>query len=182
VSESSPRPRGEQPRRRWTTADLLSVLRIPLAVAFPFVSNDWRLVLLAAAAASDLLDGQLARRFGGSAFGSVIDPVAAPPPSGPPLDPRVIAREAGADIVVVGAYFARGDSIGVEARVVDAQSGRVLRAIAPVMTPRANPLAAVELLRQRVAGALAAEVDPLIAGLAREASQPPDYAAYLAWV
>ena len=112
----------------------------------------------------------------------VIDPVAAPPPSGPPLDPRVIAREAGADIVVVGAYFARGDSIGVEARVVDAQSGRVLRAIAPVMTPRANPLAAVELLRQRVAGALAAEVDPLIAGLAREASQPPDYAAYLAWV
>ncbi len=52
------------------------MLRIPLAVAFPFVSNDWRLVLLAAAAASDLLDGQLARRFGSSAFGSVIDPVA----------------------------------------------------------------------------------------------------------
>jgi len=52
------------------------VLRIPLAVAFPFVSNGWRLVLLAAAAASDLLDGQLARRFGSSAFGSVIDPVA----------------------------------------------------------------------------------------------------------
>ena len=76
MSESSPRPRGEQPRRRWTTADVLSVLRIPLAVAFPFVSNGWRLVLLAAAAASDLLDGQLARRFGSSAFGSVIDPVA----------------------------------------------------------------------------------------------------------
>ena len=76
MSESSPRPRGEQPRRRWTTADVLSVQRIPLAGAFPFVSNQWRLVLLAAAAASDLLDGQLARRFGSSAFGSVIDPVA----------------------------------------------------------------------------------------------------------
>ena len=74
MSESSPRPRGEQPRRRWTTADVLSVLRIPLAVAFPFVSNGWRLALLAAA--SDLLDGQMARRFGSSAFGSVIDPVA----------------------------------------------------------------------------------------------------------
>jgi phosphatidylglycerophosphate synthase len=55
---------------------VLSVLRIPLAVAFPFVSNEWRLALLAAAAASDLLDGQLARRFGSSALGSVIDPVA----------------------------------------------------------------------------------------------------------
>ena len=31
---------------------------------------------MAAAAASDLLDGQMARRFGSSAFGSVIDPVA----------------------------------------------------------------------------------------------------------
>jgi phosphatidylglycerophosphate synthase len=52
------------------------VLRIPLAVAFPFVSNQWRLVLLAAAAATDLLDGPLARRFGSSALGAVIDPVA----------------------------------------------------------------------------------------------------------
>src|SRR4029078_5833008 len=75
-SEPSPRRRGEQGRIGWTTADLLSAVRIPLALAFPFVSNGWRLALLAAAAASDLLDGQLARRFGSSAFGSVIDPVA----------------------------------------------------------------------------------------------------------
>ena len=76
VTETSPRRRGDQGRRRWTVADLLSALRIPLAVAFPLVSNSWRLVILAAAAATDLLDGQLARRFGSSAFGSVIDPVA----------------------------------------------------------------------------------------------------------
>jgi phosphatidylglycerophosphate synthase len=76
VTETSPRPRGEQGRREWTIADLLSALRIPLAVAFPLVSNSWRLVILAAAAATDLLDGPLARRFGSSAFGSVIDPVA----------------------------------------------------------------------------------------------------------
>jgi cardiolipin synthase (CMP-forming) len=57
-------------------ADVLSALRIPLAVAFPLVSNQWRLVILVAAAASDLLDGQIARRFGSSAFGAVIDPVA----------------------------------------------------------------------------------------------------------
>jgi cardiolipin synthase len=75
-SEPSPRREGEQGRDGWTTADLLSAVRIPLAVAFPFVSNDVRLVLLAAAAGSDLLDGQLARRFGSSKLGAVIDPVA----------------------------------------------------------------------------------------------------------
>jgi phosphatidylglycerophosphate synthase len=54
----------------------LSVLRIPLAVAYPFVSNSGRLALLAAAAASDLLDGPIARRYGSSRLGSFIDPVA----------------------------------------------------------------------------------------------------------
>lgn len=76
MSETSPRLRGEQGRPALTVADSLSALRIPLAVVFPFVSNTWRLVVLAAAAASDLLDGQLARRFGSSRFGAVIDPVA----------------------------------------------------------------------------------------------------------
>lgn len=76
MSETSPRQKGDQGRQRWTTADLLSVVRIPLAVAFPLVSNTWRMVILAIAAATDLLDGPLARRFGSSALGSVIDPVA----------------------------------------------------------------------------------------------------------
>ncbi len=76
MSETSPRQKGDQGRLRWTTADLLSVVRIPLAVAFPLVSTGWRMVILAIAAATDLLDGPLARRFGASALGSVIDPVA----------------------------------------------------------------------------------------------------------
>jgi len=75
-SEPSPRLEAEQGRMRWSTADLLSAVRIPLAIAFPFVSNPVRFALLAAAAASDLLDGQLARRFGSSSLGVVIDPVA----------------------------------------------------------------------------------------------------------
>ncbi|MDQ3137571.1 MAG: CDP-alcohol phosphatidyltransferase family protein [Gemmatimonadota bacterium] len=74
-SEPSPRPGGEQ-GRGWTIADLLSAVRIPLAAAFPFASNDVRLVLLAAAAGTDVLDGRLARRLGSSRIGAVIDPVA----------------------------------------------------------------------------------------------------------
>ena len=62
----------------WVTwADLLTVLRVPLAVAFPFVpSPAWQLALVAAAAVSDFFDGMLARRFGGSRAGAVLDPVA----------------------------------------------------------------------------------------------------------
>jgi CDP-diacylglycerol---glycerol-3-phosphate 3-phosphatidyltransferase len=76
VPETSPRPGGEQVSRGWTVADLLSGLRIPFAIAFPFVGTPTRLGLLAAAAATDLLDGPLARRYGSSRFGTLIDPVA----------------------------------------------------------------------------------------------------------
>ena len=76
MSETSPRQKGDQGRPRWTPADLLSVARIPLAVAFPLAPNDWRMVILGVAAGTDLLDGPLARRFGSSALGSIIDPVA----------------------------------------------------------------------------------------------------------
>ena len=76
MSETSPRQNGDQGRLRWTPADLLSAARIPLAAAFPLASDRWRMAILAIAAATDLLDGPLARRFGSSALGSLIDPVA----------------------------------------------------------------------------------------------------------
>ncbi len=62
----------------WVTwADLLTALRVPLAVAFPFVHRPaWQLAIVGAAAASDFFDGMLARRFGGSRAGAVLDPVA----------------------------------------------------------------------------------------------------------
>ncbi len=66
----------EQGRRAWTVADLVSAVRVPLAVAFPFVSDPCRLGLLGTAAVTDLLDGPLARRFGSSSLGTLIDPVA----------------------------------------------------------------------------------------------------------
>lgn len=77
MSEASPGRKGEQGRVRWTPADLLSFMRIPCALAFLLVSDpDWRLGILAASAATDLLDGPLARRFGSSALGPVVDPIA----------------------------------------------------------------------------------------------------------
>jgi CDP-diacylglycerol--glycerol-3-phosphate 3-phosphatidyltransferase/cardiolipin synthase len=59
------------------SADVLTALRVPLALAFPFVRQPlWQLAIVAAAALSDVLDGWLARRYGGSRLGAVLDPIA----------------------------------------------------------------------------------------------------------
>jgi cardiolipin synthase len=81
-SQASPRAEGRQGQRsralrRVTAADLLTLLRLPLAVLFVLVEDSLvRLAILAVAAATDLLDGLLARRLGSSRFGAFIDPVA----------------------------------------------------------------------------------------------------------
>jgi CDP-diacylglycerol--glycerol-3-phosphate 3-phosphatidyltransferase/cardiolipin synthase len=85
MSEGSPASEGEQgglaaPARRgarFTAADAFTVLRFPLALAFLCLPEfSWRFGILMLAAGTDLLDGFLARRFGSSRFGDVLDPVA----------------------------------------------------------------------------------------------------------
>lgn len=65
------------PRRSgFAVADAVTLIRIPLAVAFPLLEGATsRLVLLGLAAATDLGDGVLARRFGSSRIGAVLDPI-----------------------------------------------------------------------------------------------------------
>ncbi len=56
---------------------MLTALRFPLAALFPFVASPtWQLAIVAAAAVSDVADGLLARRYGSSRAGAVLDPVA----------------------------------------------------------------------------------------------------------
>jgi phosphatidylglycerophosphate synthase len=59
-----------------TAADAVTALRLPLAALFPFVSSAaGQIAIVAVAAASDVLDGALARRFGASRVGAVLDPI-----------------------------------------------------------------------------------------------------------
>ena len=68
---------GKPDTRRVSAADLLTAARIPMAVAFVAIPDArWRLGLLAAAAATDLVDGFVARRWGSSRLGAFLDPVA----------------------------------------------------------------------------------------------------------
>jgi cardiolipin synthase len=68
----------EEQVKPWVTwADLLTALRVPLAIAFPFVRHPaGQLALVGAAAASDFFDGMLARHLGSSRTGALLDPVA----------------------------------------------------------------------------------------------------------
>jgi cardiolipin synthase (CMP-forming) len=62
---------------QFAVADALTVLRFPLAGVFPFVASPvGQLVIVAVAAASDMADGFLARRFGSSRAGTLLDPIA----------------------------------------------------------------------------------------------------------
>ncbi|MGH7656796.1 MAG: CDP-alcohol phosphatidyltransferase family protein [Gemmatimonadales bacterium] len=67
----------EQGARRWSPADILSLLRFPLAILFVAIGDAGiRFLVLAVAALSDLMDGWLARRFGSSRMGAILDPIA----------------------------------------------------------------------------------------------------------
>lgn len=70
-----PEERQAKPALAWP--DALTILRLPLAVVFLAVDDAVvRATVLAVAALSDLIDGWLARRFGGSRYGAALDPIA----------------------------------------------------------------------------------------------------------
>jgi phosphatidylglycerophosphate synthase len=57
--------------------NLLSLLRIGLAMAFPSIPRSWRAGTIVAAAFTDLFDGRLSRALHGtSPLGQILDPVA----------------------------------------------------------------------------------------------------------
>jgi len=66
-----------RPAARFAVADAITLLRVPLAIVFPlFSAMPVRLTVLGLAAITDLGDGFVARRFGASRLGTVLDPVA----------------------------------------------------------------------------------------------------------
>jgi DNA-binding SARP family transcriptional activator len=89
-----------------------------------------------------------------------------------------LAREAGTAILVSGAYYRQGDSLAFQVRLVDAATGELLRAVAPVRGNLEEPEDAVEVLQMRTIGALASVLDPRLASWTTVSSQPPSFQAY----
>jgi len=95
---------------------------------------------------------------------------------------RALAREAGVSKVVSGAYYLQGKTISFHAKVSDVHKGKLIRAIDPVSGSTAEPLKAIELLQQKVMGALAMIIDPKLKTFMDESGQPPTYEAYKEYV
>src|SRR3989441_19927 len=90
---------------------------------------------------------------------------------------QTLGRETGAGTVVSGAYYRQADSIRFQVQISAATDGTVLRALEPVAGPIAQPLTAVETVRQRVMAAVATLFDSRLS-LWAKAAQPPTFPAY----
>jgi tetratricopeptide (TPR) repeat protein/TolB-like protein len=89
-----------------------------------------------------------------------VNPVAVNRPGEAGGDPILrLAQATRSALVVAGAYDLRGDQLEVQARVVDPWQGTVVYAAAPVLCPRADPISALEPLRQHLTGAVAWSFD-----------------------
>jgi DNA-binding SARP family transcriptional activator/TolB-like protein len=91
--------------------------------------------------------------------------------------PAAMAEATGAATVIVGAYYRRGDSVEIQAQVVDARNGDLLSAVPPVGSPLDAPGVAVDSLSRSVVRTLAVLTGP---GLAQSADlgRPPSLEAY----
>jgi len=95
---------------------------------------------------------------------------------------REAARAAHAGTIVTGTLHQLGDSVELEAIILDARDGTLLRALPAVRASAADPLPGVDRLRGLVIGALAALVDPAYDAGGAGARPPPSYEAYLAFM
>ena len=90
---------------------------------------------------------------------------------------RDLAHPTGARLLVVGAVATVQDSLEYTARLVDLQSGRILRVLDPMRTPRQDPTRPLNELRSRLGGAVAIELDEPMIPVSRGES-PPRIEAY----
>jgi TolB-like protein len=96
-------------------------------------------------------------------------------PSAKTLDATSLGRLVRARYVISGSYYTQGDSLYLQADVTDADAGRRVLSVTPVAQAIPAKQAALEGLRQRVAGALVPYFDSSIVATAH---LPPRYEAY----
>lgn len=105
----------------------------------------------------------------GIAGGQMVDPL------------RALAEETGAGTVVSGSYYLFGDDVHIQMQITNASSGAALDQLEPVIVPRGAPAPGLQLLRSRVMGSLALNLDGRLEGHAAQTESPPDYEAYQAF-
>jgi serine/threonine protein kinase len=83
----------------------------------------------------------------------------------------------GAGTLITGAYYLQGNTLEFQTRVLEVPSGRLLHALETVSAPQSSVQSALEVLRQRVMGAVAAHLGGALEDLPL-LSHVPTYDAY----
>jgi TolB-like protein len=95
--------------------------------------------------------------------------------SGDPV--RVLSRETGANLVVVGSIYQDRDTLILQAQLADARSGKLVGAVEPLRTRADGSVEALQQLSDRLMGLLAISLDDRVSG----ADRPPTFNAYRAF-
>lgn len=97
---------------------------------------------------------------------------------GVPAANRLFARGAGAGLLLGGSYYRAGDSLVLQAQVIDVRTGELLRAIDEVRGAVGSPTVAIEELQRRSVGAMAILLDARLESWPDPGSQPSNLEAY----
>ncbi len=90
-----------------------------------------------------------------------------------------VAKATRAGTMVTGSASRFGDSLRIQVTIIDARTGNVIRAIDPVAGALADPIPAINVLRDRLLGAI---VTGDVAKRVAASGQPPGFAAYKEFV
>lgn len=84
-----------------------------------------------------------------------------------------LSRATRASVVLTGTIYAVGDSLRLQGSVIDARTGQQLVVLDPAMAHRSDPMIAIDVLRERLLGAVAIEQNRDMRGM-----RAPRYSAY----
>ncbi|HJS46611.1 MAG TPA: serine/threonine-protein kinase, partial [Gemmatimonadales bacterium] len=91
----------------------------------------------------------------------------------------LLREETGARTVVTGAYYLAGDSLQFQVEVTDAERGRTLASLPPIVVGRDSAHIGIRALRDRVMGTIALQFDERFAPAGQvPVRTPPTYEAY----
>lgn len=116
----------------------------------------------------------------------VVDPRAAFVQSrmgaGATVDPVTLAHRTGATLVISGSYYRARDTLFFQAGVTDVNTGRLVRAVGPILSSDRTPVGALDELRSRVMAALASVVDARATQNLDDGHEVPTFDAYRNYV
>jgi DNA-binding SARP family transcriptional activator/TolB-like protein len=133
------------------------------------MAQDWLTQGILRTQLVDVVDSRAAVTQSRTADGGVADPV-------------TLAHRTGAALVVSGSYYRTGDTLLFQAALTNASSGRIIRAVGPIVATTRRPVGALDELRSRVMTAIASAVDARGEGTIELDGEIPSFDAYQEYV